>query len=132
MRVFFGPSVAMPAGLTAAGQALFRTLQKYGAVIDDQTAGGPPIPYNPDGSYKSGGALMIRAELDTTGTGPCAQLAIGSALEGIPWAQISGPIKMGSDASPNPLSNSGGHGLWAGRASTSHPTLRESVPFGFQ
>lgn len=103
MRVFFAPNVAMPTGLSRAGQALFHTLQRYGAVIDDQTGGGPTIQYNADGSYRSGGALMIRSELDIAGTGPCGQLGIGSALAGIPWTQISGPIEPGSDANPNPL-----------------------------
>jgi hypothetical protein len=102
MRVFFRPDVAMPSGLSAAGQAMFHTLQRYGAVVDDQTGGGPAIAYGADGSYQSGGALMIRSDLDSSGTGPCSTLGIGSALTGIPWAQVSGPIATGSDASPNP------------------------------
>jgi hypothetical protein len=102
MRVFFGPALAIPSSLSAAGRALFHTLQRYGAVIDDTTMGGPPIANAPDGAYQSGGALMIRSELDTTGAGPCHQLGIATALAGIPWAQISGPIKMGSDTDPNP------------------------------
>ena len=51
---------------------------------------------------QSGGALMIRSQLDLSGTGACATLGIGSALTGIPWAQVSGPIATGSDATPNP------------------------------
>jgi hypothetical protein len=103
MRVWFNYTMPLPPGLSTAGAALFRTLKKYGAVIDDTTAGGPAIQYNTDGSYNSGGALMMRSELDPTGTGACAQLGIGTALKGIPWAQVSGPIKMGSDSTPNPL-----------------------------
>lgn len=104
MRFFFGANVAMPSGLTRAGQALFHTLQRYGAVIDDQTGGGPAIRYRGDGSYQSGGALMMRSELDPTRTGPCSQLGIGTALPRIPWAQVSGPIEAGQNANPNPLS----------------------------
>jgi hypothetical protein len=100
MRVFFNST--MSAGLSTAGQIMFRTLKKYGAVIDDQTGGGPGIQYNADGSYASGGALMIRSELDPTGTGACSQMGISTSLKGIPWSQISGPILMGSDANPNP------------------------------
>jgi hypothetical protein len=104
MRVFFNSSMSLPAGLNPAAQIMFRTLKKYGAVIDDQTGGGPVIQYNANGSYASGGALMIRSEQDSTGTGPCKQLGIATSLQGIPWAQISGPIKMGSDTNPNPTS----------------------------
>jgi hypothetical protein len=104
MRLYFPSAVTMPIGLSRAAQALFHTLQKYGVVIDDQTGGGPAIQYNPDGSYKSGGALMMRSELDPSWTGACAQLGVGTALKGIPWAQLAGPIKMGADASSNPLS----------------------------
>ncbi len=102
MRVFFGASVAMPSTLSPAARALFHTLQRYGAVVDDQTGGGPAVTYAADGSYQSGGALMIRSQLDLSGTGACATLGIGSALTGIPWAQVSGPIATGSDATPNP------------------------------
>jgi hypothetical protein len=45
---------------------------------------------------------MIRSQLDVNGTGACSKLGIGSALTGIPWAQVSGPIAPGSDAAPNP------------------------------
>jgi hypothetical protein len=102
MRVFLAPDVTMPSGLSAAAQALFHTLQRYGAVIDDTTGGGPTITYSTSGAYQSGGGLMIRSDLDTTGTGACHQLGIGSALKGIPWAQVSGPIAQGSDTDPNP------------------------------
>jgi hypothetical protein len=102
MRVFFAHAAAMPSGLSPAAQALFHTLQRYGAVVDDQTGGGPAVSYAVDGSYQSGGALMIRSQLDPNGTGSCTQLGIGSALAGIPWAQISGPVAAGSDATPNP------------------------------
>jgi hypothetical protein len=102
MRVFFGSTVAMPSALSPAAQALFHTLQRYGAVVDDQTGGGPAVTYAADGSYQSGGALMIRSQLDPSGTGACAKLGIGSALTGIPWAQVSGPIATGSDGTPNP------------------------------
>lgn len=104
MRVYFKSTVSMPSGLTPSAQALFRTLQTYGAVIDDETAGGPPIQDNPDGSYQSGGSLMIRSDLDLTGTGACAKLGITTALKGIPWGQVSGPIKQGSDLNTNPAS----------------------------
>jgi hypothetical protein len=104
MRVFFAPNVTMPSGLSPAAQALFHTLQRYGAVVDDQTGGGPAVTYAADGSYQSGGALMIRSQLDLTGAGSCTQLGMGSALTGIPWAQISGPIAAGSDATPTPTS----------------------------
>jgi hypothetical protein len=70
--------------------------------VDDTTGGGPTVSYAADGSYQSGGALMLRSQLDAGGTGPCAKLGIGSALTGIPWAQVSGPIAMGSDANVNP------------------------------
>jgi hypothetical protein len=102
MRVFFRSTVAMPSGLSSAAQALFHTLARYGAVVDDTTGGGPALSYAVDGSYQSGGALMLRSQLDSSGTGACAKLGIGSALAGIPWAQISGPIAMGSDANANP------------------------------
>jgi hypothetical protein len=102
MRVFFGSTVAMPSGLSPAAQALFHTLQRYGAVVDDQTGGGPAVTYAADGSYQSGGSLMIRAQLDPSGSGACAKLGVGSALTGIPWAQASGPIATGSDATPDP------------------------------
>jgi hypothetical protein len=102
MRVFFRSSVAMPSGLSSAAQALFHTLSRYGAVVDDTTGGGPALSYAADGSYQSGGALMLRSQLDSSGTGPCAKLGIGSALTGIPWTQISGPIAMGTDANANP------------------------------
>jgi hypothetical protein len=101
MRVVFRAGVTMPGGLTPAAQALFHTLQRYGAVVDDQTGGGPVVTHAADGSYQSGGALMIRSQLDQTGTGACAKLGIGSALTGIPWAQISGPIAAGTDATAN-------------------------------
>jgi hypothetical protein len=104
MRVFFGSNVPMPSGLSTAGQALFHTLQRYGAVVDDTTGGGPALSYATDGSYQSGGALGIRSELDLTGAGACTKLGVSSALTGIPWAQITGPIAMGSDSNPNPAS----------------------------
>jgi hypothetical protein len=102
MRVFFGQNVTLPSGLKPGAQALFRTLQRYGAVIDDQTGGGPAVTYAADGSYQSGGALMIRSQLDLAGTGACSKLGVASALTGIPWTQISGPVAAGSDASPDP------------------------------
>jgi len=101
MRFFFGPSVQMPAGLSAPAQAMFRTMQKYGIIIDDQTGGGTSIVYNADGSYASGGTINIRTEIKGA-TDECGQLGITSALKGIPWSQLSGPIKQGSDTNPNP------------------------------
>ncbi|HWE13421.1 MAG TPA: hypothetical protein VG365_07920, partial [Solirubrobacteraceae bacterium] len=102
MRLYFPPSVAMPSGLSAAAQAFFRTVQKYGIVVDDQTGGGPAIASNADGSYAAGGALNIRVEQGTS-TSPCGQLGMPSALNGIPWSALM-LIKQGSDSNPNPTS----------------------------
>ncbi|HWE13482.1 MAG TPA: hypothetical protein VG365_08225 [Solirubrobacteraceae bacterium] len=102
MRLYLPSSVAMPSGLSAAAQAFFRTVQKYGIVVDDQTGGGPGIAANPNGSYAYGGALNIRVEQGTS-TSPCGQLDMSSALSGIPWSALM-LIKQGWDGNPNPTS----------------------------
>jgi hypothetical protein len=102
MRLYFPPSVTMPPGLPASAQALFRTIQKYGIVVDDQTNGGPGITYNADGSYASGGSVNIRVEQGTS-TSPCGRLGILSALNGIPWSQLE-LVKEGYENDPNPTS----------------------------
>jgi hypothetical protein len=102
MRLYFPPSVTMPTGLPASAQAFFRTVQKYGIVVDDQTGGGPWISYNADGSYASGGSVNIRVEQGTS-TSPCGRLGLPSALNGIPWWQLR-LIKEGYENNPNPTS----------------------------
>jgi hypothetical protein len=103
MRLYWPASVPMPSGISAATQAVFRTGQTYGFVIDDQTGGGPAIQYNADGSYKSGGALNIRYETSTnpgTVTSTCQTLGWPN-LSTLPWGQLT-LIKEGSETNPNP------------------------------
>lgn len=104
MRLFWPSSVAMPSGMSWSAQVFFRTVQKYGIVVDDTTGGGPGIAYNTaDGSYASGGALNIRIAPPVRGEyNACGYVGTPSSLSPLlPWNQLQ-LIAEGSDSNPNP------------------------------
>jgi hypothetical protein len=99
MRAYLPADEPVPAGLSAAGLAEFRTLQRYGLAIDDTVGGGSSLVTNADGSYRSGGAIVQRFELDSPN---CGAIGAGSTmLRQMPWGHVV-LVKRGSDAVPNP------------------------------